>query len=248
MTATTTDTAPAATQDGQQQGQAPAGEPTSTPGIQAPTPADIAPQTPAQGQDAAAVTDADGTTWTLADAVKEIGRLRQENGKERTNAKQAAADEARQALAKEVGKALGLVEEDAAPTPEALTAQVTEAQHAREQAEADARAARVELAVYRAATDHRADAQALLDSRTFTDSLVDIDPGDGEAITNAIKAFVSNNPRFLTQAVGASSADHAGGSGESAITQEQFDSMTGHERNELFRRDPATYNRLSGRE
>lgn len=245
MTATTTDTAPAATQEGQQQGQAPAGEPTTTP---APTPADLAAQQATQqGQDTS-VTDADGTTWTLADAVKEIGRLRQENGKDRTNAKQAAADEARQALAQEIGKALGLVAtDDAPPTPEALTAQVTEATTAREQAEADARAARVELAVFRAAADHRADAQALLDSRTFTDSLADVDPTDSEAVTNAIKTFVSKHPRFLTQAVGASSADHAGGSGEGAITPEQFKQMSGQERNELYRRDPALYARLSGR-
>lgn len=238
----TTTTAP---ESPAQDAQAPATTPESAPAAPAPTPADVAAQTATQ--QAQTATDDEGATWTLEDAVKEIGRLRHENAKKRA-APGDAAKAARDELVTELGKALGLVDTEAPATPEALTEQVTTLTTERDDARDDARAARVELAVWRAAADHRADAELLLDSSRFKTTLADVDPTDAEAIDEAIKDFVSKNPRFLTQAVGSSSADHAGGSGEGAITKEQFNKMTGHERNELYRRDPATYNRLAGRE
>src|SRR5690606_36565916 len=99
-----------------------------------------------------------------------IADLRRENGSARTNAKAQAADEARTALVQELGKALGLVKDgEQAPKPEELTAQVQAAQQA-------ARAAQVELAVHRAASTHKADPSALLDSRAFLAKVADLDP------------------------------------------------------------------------
>lgn len=144
----------------------------------------------------------------------EIARLRRENGAARTNAKATAADEARTALVQELGKALGLVKDgQAAPTADQLTAQVQASQ-------ADARTARVELAVHQRAATHQGDPAALLDSRAFLAKIADLDP-TGEDFTtqvdNAIKAAVADNPKLKAAPVATSSSvDHAGGTGEGA--------------------------------
>src|SRR5690606_17931146 len=157
-----------------------------------------------------------------------ITDLRRENGAARTNAKAQAADEARTALVQELGKALGLVKDgEQAPKPEELTAQVQAAQQA-------ARAAQVELAVHRAAATHKADPSALLDSRAFLAKVADLDPTAddfGEKVTAAIKQAVSDNPKLLAaQAAGASSVDHAGGSGEARTRTPKplADAVAGH--------------------
>lgn len=117
---------------------------------------------------------------------------------------------------------------------------------AREQAEADARAARVELAVFRAAPGKNADATALLDSRSFLERVKDLDPTDTDALSAAIGDAVQDNPRLAaTQAAARSSADFTGGSGDGAITQEKFNGMGMAERNALYRADPDTYRRLA---
>lgn len=143
----------------------------------------------------------------------EIARLRRENASSRTNAKATAADEARTALAQEIGKALGLVTGDQAPDPAELTKQAQAAQAA-------ARTAQVELAVYRAATTHQGDPNALLDSRAFLAKVADLDPAAADfqtKVSDAIKAAVTENPKLKVAPVaGASSVDHAGGTGENA--------------------------------
>lgn len=157
-----------------------------------------------------------------------IADLRRENGSARTNAKAQAADEARTALVQELGKALGLVKDgEQAPKPEELTAQVQAAQQA-------ARAAQVELAVHRSASTHKADPSALLDSRAFLAKVADLDPTAddfGEKVTAAIKQAVTDNPKLLAaQAAGASSVDHAGGSGEARTRTPKplADAVAGH--------------------
>ncbi|WP_127572768.1 hypothetical protein [Georgenia faecalis] len=185
-------------------------------------------------------------------ARAEIERLRRENAKERVYAKdpEAVAKDARAELLGALQKALGGENPgEPAPTVESLTAQVQEGATKIEAAEAEARSARVELAVYKAATTAGADPTSLLDSRTFTNSLANVDPTDSEAIAAAITKAVQSNPKLAaTQAVvGTSSVEHPGGSGEGAITQERFRSMSGAERNELYRTDPTTYARLAGR-
>lgn len=121
-------------------------------------------------------------------AEAEILRLRKENGAERVNAKQAAADEARKELANTIGKALGLVEDETID-PAKLTESLTQSQ-------AEAKQARVELAVFRNAATAGGDPAALLDSSSFLASLASVDPSDSAAVTAAIQSAITANPRL----------------------------------------------------
>jgi hypothetical protein len=128
--------------------------------------------------------------WANPDTAKaEIERLRRENAKDRTNAKAQAAEEARKDLAQTIGKALGIVEDGAEADPAKLTESLTASQ-------AEAKQARVELAIFRNATAAGGDPAALLDSSSFLKSLAAIDPADSAAVTEAIKAAVEANPRL----------------------------------------------------
>ena len=71
--------------------------------------------------------------------------------------------------------------------------------------------------MFRLAAKQGADADALLDSRSFLAKLKDIDPTDAKAVTKAITEAVADNPKLKTVlAAGASGANFSGGSGESA--------------------------------
>lgn len=218
-------------------GSAPAPTPAPAPPAPTPTPA---PPTPA-GDD----TKPGGEPWDdPAKAKAEIERLRRENASERVNAKKAAADEARKDLAQQVGKALGLVDDDTEIDPAQLAAET-------EQLRNENRITRVELAVYRAAAKHQGDPDALLDSRTFLAKVADLDP-KGEDFTtqldDAIKQALVDNPKLKTApAAGASSVNHAGGTGETAVTQERFDAMSPAEKNKLYVTNPTLYRQLAGR-
>jgi hypothetical protein len=63
--------------------------------------------------------------------------------------------------------------------------------------------------VLRVASKLGADADALLDSKSFTDSLSKIDASDSKAVGEAIKKAIEANPRYKN-AAGFSGADHAG--------------------------------------
>jgi len=118
-------------------------------------------------------------------AQKQIRDLRGEATKARTTAKQAAAQEARQQTLAEVAKALGIGQEGEPVSAEDLAGQI-------EQAQSSAWVSAVELQVYRAAGSLGADAEALLDSNFFRDSLddlVDEDPRSAE-FADALKAKV----------------------------------------------------------
>ncbi|WP_131104034.1 hypothetical protein [Ornithinimicrobium sufpigmenti] len=154
----------------------------------------------------------DDSPWADPDKAKaEIERLRRENAKKRVDPKEAAKT-ARDEVVQELGKALGLIKDgDDAPDPTELTQQVQAAQAA-------AREAAVELAVFKVAGKHQGDPNALLDSRTFLAKVSALDP-QAEDFTSkvdaAIKDAVTDNPKLKAAPVaGASSADHAGGSGE----------------------------------
>ena len=121
-------------------------------------------------------------------AQAEIERLRRENGSARTNAKATAAQEARQELAQPIGKALGLVQDEPID-PAQLTKQLTAEKAATQ-------AARVELAVFRAAPAANGDPAALLDSQSFLKSLNEIDPTDTAAVQAAIETAIQANPRL----------------------------------------------------
>lgn len=126
-----------------------------------------------------------------AAARAEIEKLRRENASSRTNAKAQAAEDARKELAQQIGKSLGLIEDEV--DPEKLTAELTASQAAAKQAQ-------VELAVFRAAGD-LADPQQLLDSRAFLEKVAEIDPTDTAAMQAAITAAVEANPRLGKTAV-----------------------------------------------
>ena len=180
----------------------------------APAPAAAATAPTAQAPTATAET---GKVEDLPEWAQKIIRdSRDEAGKARTTAKANAAAEARTALAQEIGKALGLVKDDETPDPAKLTEQLTATQ-------AQARQAAIELAVYKAAGKHSGDPVAILDSRAFLASVQALDPNGSDfntAVDAAIKAAVDGNPKLKSTApaAGASTVQHAGGSGEAART------------------------------
>lgn len=179
MSDTSTSSAPAA---------APQSDPATTPTGQAPTGTapTPTPPAPAQGDDAAA---------TIARLESDLAAARAEAGKSRVTAKQRAADEARTQLAQDIGRALGIIPDGQEADPAQLTAQLTASQ-------AQARQTAVELSVYRHAAEAGGDADALLDSRTFADSLDGVDPNDADAIRGAIEAAVGANPKLATAPAG----------------------------------------------
>lgn len=165
-----------------------AAEPTPTP--ETPAGSTDAPTEEKPTPPAAEPSKAPANPWDDPAAAKaEIERLRKENGANRTNAKAQAAEEARTALAQEIGKALGIIKGDEPADPVKLTEQLTAAG-------ADARQAKLELAVFRAAQATDADPSALLDSRAFLAKLADADPSDMSAITAAVTEAVAQNPRL----------------------------------------------------
>jgi hypothetical protein len=142
-----------------------------TPETPAPTPA--APESP----------------WSDPKAAEaEITKLRRENANRRTSANTAVED-ARKELAQSIGKALGLVKDDEPVDPAELTKQVGSSQ-------AEAKQARVELAVFRNAATAGGDPAALLDSSSFLASLASVDPSDSAAVTAAIQSAITANPRL----------------------------------------------------
>lgn len=162
----------------------------------------------AQAAAAKAIDAAPADPWDDPAAARtEIEKLRRENGADRTNAKTAAAEEARSALAQQIGKALGFVADDTPVDPQKLTADLTAAQ-------TSAKQATLELAVYKAASAVKADASALLDSRSFLEQVSTIDPTDSAALAAAITAATTSNPRLKASQVAAvGGADLTGGTG-----------------------------------
>jgi len=212
-----------------------------------PTPADVAPKATHEGQPsattnpepAAAAPEVQPTdspkpnVWDNPESAKaEIERLRRENGAARTNAKQQAAVEARTALATEIGKALGLVKDEPAD-PAKLTEQLTTSQ-------VDAKNAKVELAVFKAAAAAGGDPLALLDSASFLEKVRAIDPTDSGAVAAAITEAVTANPRLgaapasRTPAPNPAQGSSGSGTGASQITKEQLANMSSADIDKAF--------------
>jgi hypothetical protein len=141
----------------------------------------------------------DGDVSTLPDWAQTLIRdTRAEAGKSRTNAKQTAADEARQAVLDEFAVKLGYKKGETDPAK--LTEQLNDERDT-------ARQARVELSVFRRAAKHDGDPDALLDSRQFQASIAELDPAaaDFEAkVEAAIKTAVKDNPKLKKTAPAAS--------------------------------------------
>jgi len=201
-------------------GTLPGGAPAVDPG-QLPEQPEQRPEAP--GQDVSSLPD-----W----AQKLITDARAEAGKARTVAKQNAAQEARQQLTTDIGKALGLIEGDKAPTPEELTSQLRDSHGALTAAREEAAAAAIELHVYRTASKLGADADALLDSRAFCDT-IDAIPADSDAeafstaVRQAIEAAMGRNPGLRARTAGRSGADHgAGGEATPNIDKQIADAIS----------------------
>lgn len=150
----------------------------------------------------------------IARLTKELADTRKEVGKERTTAKETAAQEARAALVQDLGKALGLIKDEkaAAPTAEQLTAQI-------EKATAAHRETATELAVFKGAAAHGADPGALTDSRAFMAQLAKLDPTDDKftaKVGEAIKQAVTDNPKLATAPAktDSGSTDFSGSTGD----------------------------------
>lgn len=147
----------------------------------------------------------------IARLTEDLRKARAEAGKDRTTAKATAATEAREAVLADIAKALGLGE-DGTPTVEALTAEATEARNI-------AQSAAVELAVFRAAGKAGLDAEALLDSRTFAQSLAGLDPAAADFATKVTAAIKATGDRYKVKSpAGASGIPAGSGSGESRST------------------------------
>jgi hypothetical protein len=176
-------------------------------------------------------------------AQKELRRARTDAVSYRTKLQeaQAAADaataaqgpnaeelqaQAQQELAQRIGKALGLIpEEEQKPVdPQEIIQRLTSErdQTAQERdAEKDLhRRAMVELAVHKASGKLGADAEALLDSRSFLRAINDFDPkADGfqTSLDEAITSAIESNPKFKSAAAAGppqrSGGDFTGGSG-----------------------------------
>ncbi|QPK81121.1 hypothetical protein G7Y41_08790 [Schaalia sp. ZJ405] len=181
----------------------------------------------------------EGLPTDIATLHEMIHHLRGEAASNRVNAKQKAAEEAEQNLARKIGQALGLTPtDDEKPSVEDLTARVAQSEAARTKAE-------TLLAVYQAAQGI-ADADMLIDSASFHNTLADIDTSNPKAVADAIKAFVTEHPKFKpVQATGQSSVDHAAGSGEGHITLDQFKAMSGQERQALYASNTELYTQLA---
>jgi hypothetical protein len=147
------------------------------------------------GQSAAAATEGaawDGQIESLPGPVQKIIRdLRDENATRRANTEKAAED-ARATLTQEIGKALGLIKGDEAPDAAKLTESLTAAQ-------AESKATRLELAIYKAAAAAGVKPDALTDSRTFMTKVADLDPANSQALAAAIADAVETNPSLKAQ-------------------------------------------------
>lgn len=99
--------------------------------------------------------------------------------------------------------ALGLGD---AKTPEQLQAAATAAQN-------ELKSAQAQVSVARLAGKGGANLTALLDSRTFLDSLGQIDASNDDAVLTAIKSAVQANPALAAVRVGAGSNDAGAGGG-----------------------------------
>ncbi|WP_294978388.1 hypothetical protein [uncultured Microbacterium sp.] len=200
-------------------GGTPAPAPAPTPGPDPAAPA--APAAPAEpAAPAAPASNPAEKVEDLPDWAQKIIRdARKEAGDYRTAAKDAAT-KAQQEFGDKIAVALGL-KPDAATDPAALAANLTKAQQ-------DALNSARELAVFKAASAAGADPSKLLDRASFLTSIAGVDPSDGAAIKAAIDAAVTADQTLkATRAVGASTVETPGGTGEQGqITEAQLAQMT----------------------
>lgn len=162
----------------------PAPEPNPTPNPDPAPPATLDPTTPPPPTPDPADDGKGGKAAVLADLAAE--RDKRQTLEQTVQQMQQAQQAQMQAIAKAFGVP---TEDDAPPDPEKLTAEISTAQ-------AQAREAQVQLAVYRLAGQHDANADVLLDSASFLRTIAAVDPTDQAAVAAAISAAVESNPLF----------------------------------------------------
>lgn len=134
---------------------------------------------------------------TKEDLWAEVQKLRNENAKRRNEAKNAAHTYEQQLA--EIAQTLGITTKEEDPTPEQLQDTITNLTSERDSAAKQRDQAILENAVWKTATKTGADPTALLDSRSFLDSLNGIDPTNTDQLTAKISEAVKDNPRFATK-------------------------------------------------
>lgn len=171
--------------------QAVQGESAAKPAPPKPGPPPTPAAPPAAGQDTPEIAGwMDGKTpeLTVENASKVIAAIREDFRAERAKLK-GGAEQARNDLAREIGKAIGLITDDEPADPAKLTEQLSATA-------AEAQQAKLALAVYQVAAQSGGDPVALLDSTSFLARLKGVDPGDGDALTAAVEQAVQANPRL----------------------------------------------------
>jgi hypothetical protein len=166
------------------------------------------PTTPEPGKDDKGAKSGETNWQAEAEKWKAQARKHEDRSKSTNSELQRQAD----LLAKLAQKA-GIELDDGKADPEKLAQQLSASQD-------KARQSAVELAVYRAAGKHSADADALLDSRGFLKQVDGLDPEADDfaaKVGDAIKAAVESNPKLKTvPAPPARSGTEMSGRGEGA--------------------------------
>lgn len=152
----------------------------------------------------------------IKDTRKDAGDQRHKAKEYETAAQQAQRE--REDFLDRIAKAAGWKSDDAPPDPDELAKQLTAAQEATSAREAELRTLRVERAAEKAAREHGADVDTLLDSRSFANKLSDLDPTADDfaaTVSDLVKTTVDSNPKYkAVQAAASSSADFSSGPGE----------------------------------
>lgn len=214
-------------------------------------------QAGAQGQQQAGqqAAGADGLDWSTVpaefrqafeDQHNRNHRLQQENGTQRIEAKAKARDEGAVNALRDLAKSMGIELPGDEVTVEQVQGELQTVTTARDEA---ARAS----AVTDAAWEHDVDRA----KRPYVEFLLSKDkalpsPSDPEfsgKVNAAVAALVAADPTLRRSGTVAAAGveNHGGANGNDNISPEQFASMTLGQKSELFRTDPDTYNRLTGR-
>lgn len=187
-------------------------------------------------QDGDSTEDGEGEGEGKTYDQKYVSGVRAEAAKYRTKAK--AAEDKNKDLQTQLDAINKIFNPDAksgdAPDPDALAQANTELKR--------------ENALLRLAPKAGGDYDLLVDSRSFMQSIQDIDPTDETALSDKIKAAVQTNPSLRNKSQGGSrksGGDLDGGSDEKAMTLDQFKALGYEAKAKLFREDRTTYDKFS---